>query len=201
MEIEHIFILTLPHRKDRLDNLTKQLDSFGLEYEVFYGIDGKKIIGNYECDNLNNACTFGHGQILQRAEMYGFDNCLVLEDDCELSHDFLDRITKLELPQDWNVCYLSGTHREPPIRIDDNISKCVRTLTTHAYLFNSSKDELFYMVNDLISDFRQPVDCYFVDEQSEFNFYVVNKPLAWQSGGFSDVNQREMYYEHLKEEI
>ena len=201
MIVERIFIITLQHRKDRLDKLTNQLDNFGLEYEVFNGVNGKKIKAKYECDNLNNGCTASHGQVLQRAFIYGLDNCLVLEDDCELPYDFLESLNALELPEDWNVCYLSGTHKEKPIKINETISKCVRTLTTHAYLFNSNNDELYYMVADLLNDFEQPVDGYFVDEQTEYNFYVLNKPLAWQGGGFSDVNQREMYYEHLKEEI
>lgn len=54
MKIDHIFIITLPHRTDRLDRLTNQLKSFNLEYEVFYGVNGKVIKAKYECDNLNN---------------------------------------------------------------------------------------------------------------------------------------------------
>lgn len=201
MIIDHIFIITLPHRKDRLDSITKQLDAFGLSYEVFYGVNGKAIRTKYDCDNMNNGCTASHGQVLQRAEIYGLNNCLVLEDDCELSEDFLTTIQALQLPEDWNVCYLSGTHREQPIKINDTISKCVKTLTTHAYIFNLENDDLFYMSSDLLDDFSQPVDCYFASEQSEFNFYVLNKPIAWQKGGFSDINGREMYYEHLKKSI
>jgi len=201
MIIDHIFIITLPHRKDRLDSITKQLDAFGLSYEVFYGVNGKAIRTKYDCDNMNNGCTASHGQVLQRAEIYGLNNCLVLEDDCELSEDFLTTIQALQLPEDWNVCYLSGTHREQPIKINDTISRCVKTLTTHAYIFNLENDDLFYMSSDLLDDFSQPVDCYFASEQSEFNFYVLNKPIAWQKGGFSDINGREMYYEHLKKSI
>jgi len=201
MIIDHIFIITLPHRKDRLDSITKQLDAFGLSYEVFYGVNGKAIRTKYDCDNMNNGCTASHGQVLQRAEIYGLNNCLVLEDDCELSEDFLTTIQALQLPEDWNVCYLSGTHREQPIKINDTISKCVKTLTTHAYIFNLENDDLFYMSSNLLDDFSQPVDCYFASEQSEFNFYVLNKPIAWQKGGFSDINGREMYYEHLKKSI
>lgn len=201
MIIDHIFIITLQHRKDRLDSITKQLDVFGLSYEVFYGVNGKAIRTKYECDNMNNGCTASHGQVLQRAEIYGLSNCLVLEDDCELSEDFLTIIQALELPEDWNVCYLSGTHREQPIKINDTISKCVKTLTTHAYLFNLKNDGLFYMRSALLDDFSQPVDCYFAAEQSKNNFYVLNKPIAWQKGGYSDINGREMYYEHLKESI
>ena len=201
MIIDHIFIITLPHRKDRLDSITKQLDGFGLSYEVFYGVNGKAIKTKYDCDNMNNGCTASHGQVLQRAEIYGLSNCLVLEDDCELSEDFLTEIEKLELPKDWNVCYLSGTHREQPIKINDTISRCVKTLTTHAYIFNLENDDLFYMRSGLLDDFSQPVDCYFASEQSEFNFYVLNKPIAWQKGGYSDINGRDMYYDHLKGSI
>ena len=54
-------------------------------------------------------------------------------------------------------------------------------------------------MNDLLTKFTQPVDCFFVDMQYNGNYYVFNKPLAWQAGGYSDVNQRDMYYDHLKD--
>lgn len=205
MKIDHIFIITLPHRTDRLDRLTNQLKSFNLEYEVFYGVNGKKIKTKYECDNMNNGCTASHGQVLQRAQIYGIDNCLVLEDDCVLSDNFVEEIEKLELPTNYDVCYLSGTHRELPIKINDTISRCVKTLTTHAYIANLNSFILLELSRYLLGNisnslFCYPVDCYFAEFQVN-NFYVLNKPLAWQSGGYSDINQREMYYEHLKQPI
>lgn len=214
MQLDYIFIITLPHRKDRLNSLTYQLDAFGLEYEVFNGVNGKNIKAKYESDNLNVGCTASHGQVLQRAQIMGLSNCLVLEDDCELSDDFLQRITDLQLPDNWDLCYLSGTHREQPIKINDTISRCVRTLTTHAYLINvksNVSDELTMLLSifsgtecgNLCLDvsFNQPVDCYFATLQKFNYFYVINKPLAWQKGGFSDVNGRDMYYDWLKDEI
>ena len=210
LKIDHIFIITLPHRKDRLYKLTSQLDFFDLEYEIFYGVNGKKIKAKYESDNMNVGCTASHGQVLQRASIMGLDNCLVLEDDCELSDNFLEQLQNLELPEDWNVCYLSGSHKEKPIKVNDTISRCVKTLTTHAYLIRNSFTRsgvvhtLSLFLNDWIGGFQQPVDGYFADLQNkgnEFNFYVLNKPAAWQRGGFSEINQRDMYYEWLKEEL
>lgn len=214
MQLEHIFIITLPHRKDRLNLITSQLDSFGLEYEVFNGVNGKKIKAKYESDNGNVGCTASHGQVLERAKIMGLSNCLVLEDDCELSNDFLQIITNLQLPNNWDLCYLSGTHREQPIKVNDTISRCVRTLTTHAYLINvksNACDELIMSLSifsgtecgNLCLDvsFNQPVDCYFATLQKFNYFYVLNKPIAWQKGGYSDINGREMNYEWLKKEI
>ena len=39
----------------------------------------------------------------------------------------------------------------------------------------------------------------FLGMECNGNYYVFNKPLAWQAGGYSDVNQRDMYYDHLKD--
>lgn len=214
MQLDHIFIITLPHRKDRLNSITSQLDSFGLEYEVFNGVNGKKIKAKYESDNGNVGCTASHGQVLQRAQIMGLSNCLVLEDDCELSDDFLQIITDLQLPDNWDLCYLSGTHREQPIKVNDMLSRCVRTLTTHAYIVKCSGYSFDALIEnlsiftcdregdmDIQKDFNQPVDCYFSDLQKHANFYVLNKPIAWQKGGYSDINGRVMHYEWLKEEI
>lgn len=205
MQLEHIFIITLPHRKDRLNLITSQLDSFGLEYEVFNGVNGKNIKAKYESDNGNVGCTASHGQVLQRAQIMGLNNCLVLEDDCELSDDFLQRITDLQLPNNWDLCYLSGTHREQPIKVNDILSRCVRTLTTHAYIANLKSNNLIelnqYLLGYDANPYTQPVDCYFAEYQNNSYFYVINKPIAWQKGGYSDINGREMNYEWLKKEI
>jgi GR25 family glycosyltransferase involved in LPS biosynthesis len=199
MRIDQIFILTLPHRQDNLYRLTSQLNLFGIDYEIFYGVNGKNIVTDYQCDNLNNGCTASHGQIIQRAKIMGLDNCLILEDDCILSDDFIQQLDSLKLPENWKVCYLSGSHREYPIKVNDVFSLCTKTFTTHAYIINSS---FFNEISDkLLTDYKQPVDCYFVDLQNEHEMYVLNKPAAWQSGGYSDVNKRDMYYDWLKDEI
>ena len=201
MQLDHIFIITLPHRKDRLNSITSQLDAFGLEYEVFNGVNGKKIKAKYASDNANVGCTASHGQVLQRAQLMGLSNCLVLEDDCELSDDFLQRINDLLLPDNWDLCYLSGTHREQPIKVNDTISRCVKTLTTHAYIVNIQKDSIYRLRHRLLYTFEEPVDCYFANLQKFNYFYVLKKPIAWQKGGYSDINGRVMYYEWLKEEF
>ena len=98
MTIDYIFIITLPHRADRLQNITKQLTDYGYQYEVFYGVNGKEIKRKYDCDNLNNGCTAAHGQIMQRAFIMGLENVLIVEDDCVLSDDFNDTIKGLTPP-------------------------------------------------------------------------------------------------------
>jgi len=149
MTIDYIFIITLPHRADRLQNITKQLNDFGYQYDVFYGVNGKEIKRQYDCDNLNNGCTAAHGQIMQRAFIMGLENVLIVEDDCVLSDKFNDTIKWLTPPDDWDVIYLSGTHREPPAKIDNTLSRCVRTLTTNAYLFNDKSPKNRWLMNDL----------------------------------------------------
>ncbi len=40
-----------------------------------------------------------------------------------------------------------------------------------------------------------------IADQKPYKLTKLNKPIAWQKGGYSDINGREMYYEHLKESI
>ena len=119
MNIDYIFVITLPHRSDMLNNIVKQLD--GLKYEIFYGVQGKEIKKQYECDNLNNGCTAAHGQIMQRAFIMGLENVLIVEDDCVFADNFKETIANFTPPDDWDVIYLSGTHREPPAKLNNTI--------------------------------------------------------------------------------
>lgn len=198
--IDHIFILTLQQRAERLKAITRQLDSFGMEYEPFYGVQGRKIRTLYPCDNLNNGCTASHLQMVQRAQIMGLNNCLILEDDVTLCDDFPDRIDELPdiLPDDWDMVYFSGSHREKPQIISERLCKVSWTLTTHAYLLRNT---MFDRVTKALPSLHQPVDCYYVEWQKEINAYLTNPPIAWQAGGYSDVQQREMYYPWLKEEV
>lgn len=209
MKIDRIFILTLPQSKARLDKLAAQLNLFGLDYEVFYGVQGKDIKFRYECDNLNNGCTASHAQVIQRALIMGLENCLVLEDDCELCDDFPKRLHELQLPKDWDLCYLGGTHIEKPVKITDDLYRCSNTLTTHAYIIKNTfmqagiMNTLSLVLSNRVGGFLQPVDCYFVDLQKEkmYNFYVVNPPMAWQRSSYSEIQKKQVSYPWLKEKI
>ena len=202
MNIEHIFIITLPHRLDRISSIKKQLDELSLSYEVFNGVNGRFIKTSYISDNMNVGCTASHGQVIQRAKIYGLNNCLILEDDCELSPEFLETINNLELPSDFDLCYLSGTHRKEPIFVNETISKCINTLTTHAYIVNLNSENISKLQSQLLNEsYTQPVDCYFSDMQQTGNFYVLNKPIAWQKAGYSDIVGRVMCYAWLKDNL
>jgi len=180
----------------------------------------KDIKFRYECDNLNNGCTASHAQVIQRALIMGLENCLVLEDDCELCDDFPKRLHELQLPKDWDLCYLGGTHIQKPVKITDELYRCSNTLTTHAYLINIADKNLATKIADeMITNgehgkaFTKPVDCYFVDFQkvkanifSEtfvpyYDFFVVNPPMAWQRSSYSEIQKKQVSYPWLKEKI
>ena len=68
MIVERIFIITLQHRKDRLDKLTNQLDNFGLEGFFFVGcfricFPPFFFVGvhqDHECFRSSEYCAFCH---------------------------------------------------------------------------------------------------------------------------------------------
>jgi glycosyl transferase family 25 len=71
--IDKIFYINLEKRKDRREEIEKELDTFGLNYERFEAIEtpGFGILG----------CGISHLSVLKLAKERKYKNILILEDD------------------------------------------------------------------------------------------------------------------------
>lgn len=105
-----IFLINLPYQKDRLVNMSKQLEDRGLKYEIFPAVVGKELTEDFILqfydktfyDNRNHSypmgmigCALSHFFIYEKMVKENIPQALILEDDVVLSSDFnLDFLTK-----------------------------------------------------------------------------------------------------------
>jgi glycosyl transferase family 25 len=197
MIIDKIYCINLDRRPDRWEQVKKEFAKHNLTVERFAGVEGRDFKKVYPADPGNCGCTLSHYFIIERAKLLGLDTVMIFECDAELHDNFNELLSVCfeNLPSDWGMLYLGGSHREKPVYVNDHILKVSRTLTTHAYIINSS---MFDAVIDTFKNLDQPVDCLYVELQKQFNVYVTNPPLAWQRGGFSDIVGRNMRYDWIK---
>jgi len=183
---DKIYCINLDRRPDRWHFAAKEFDKHRLNVERFPAIDANDFKATYPSDNANNGCTLSHYFIVERAKLLGLDAVMIFEDDVCLHHDFIPMLLNCmsDLPENWDMLYLGGSHREKPTPVTDSIYRVSKTLTTHAYIIRNT---IYDLVIDNFKNLNEPVDCLYAAWQKEYNFYITNPPLAWQRGGFSDI--------------
>jgi glycosyl transferase family 25 len=117
---DRIFIINLPHRTDRLRDMTAELEKADMaiassKVEVFPAIrpDGP---GSFTSTGAHGAF-LSHLSVLKKAQAQGLNKVLILEDDLEFKADFLQHQSALihELShQNWDIVhfgYCSTGHK------------------------------------------------------------------------------------------
>jgi hypothetical protein len=189
---DNIYIINLEHRTDRWQHCEEQMVKHGFTAEKFKAIGATEMIKGWQ------ACTLSHIAVLEDARQRGFERVLVLEDDFVFCDDFNDKFLSQYSPN-WQILYLGIGHKIAPILEQDfAFYKVIEGYTSHAVAY-ANVQELDDFLNEC-KKLETVIDVYLYqwfqrDKQTAYCFYP---NLAWQLGGFSDIEQREMYYEWLK---
>lgn len=212
------FVLSLLRRPDRKIEFSKSANIVGLTNWQFYQAidgnelewDGKSPLPTAErhlkmsieerqrisCGQI--ACRLSHQGILKTAKELNLPYCIIIEDDADFD-PFIHK--KLEnwlhqLPSDWEMLYL-GAHNYKPLRmVSDNIGKCVTSLSTIAYIVNSSA------YDKIISALDSPqildiIYCNDLNAKGLINAYCVKPNLVVQRSGFSDIEMLNVDYKQF----
>ena len=188
---DNIYIINLEHRTDRWQHCEQQMAKHGFTAEKFKAINATEMIKGWQ------ACTSSHIAVLEDARQRNFQRVLVLEDDFVL-HDDFNSIFSAKYSNAYQVLYLGIGHKQPPIEFEYSYYyKVVEGYTSHAVAYNDVQniDEFLIMAKELKHVIDEYLQMYFQTKGTAYCFYP---NLAWQLGGFSDIEQREMYYEWLK---
>lgn len=134
-----IYVINLPARADRRFEMQAQLQRIGLS------LDSEKVIlfeavrptelGGFPTIGAKG-CFMSHLSVLENALRKGFKTVLILEDDCNFTKDFLDRIALLDTNpwcDNWHIMY-GGTLTQ---RINNKNSTDFRLLPADQALMGS----------------------------------------------------------------
>lgn len=132
--IDKIFYINLEKRKDRREEIEKELNTFGLLYERFEAIEtpGFGILG----------CGLSHLSVLKIAKNKGYKNILILEDDFTFlvtKEEFEKLITKFfDEHIDYNICMISYNLLKKTESEYDFLWKSLDVQTASGYIINSN---------------------------------------------------------------
>jgi glycosyl transferase, family 25 len=222
MKIDKVFIINLEHRKDRRQQVTKELNRVGIEnFEFFNAIKPtKEMVKMWNPQFLNPipqwflktggdnmkyrigslGCMLSHIEIIKKCIEKNYDNVLILEDDTMFDikdglkfNQVLDTIVNQINNLDFGLLYLSGNHRGATIeKKTENIIKVQGTLTTGSYIINK---RVMKFIVDKIANYPREVDVFYSQYiQKVYPCYCITPHLTRQEAGYSDIVQQNVAY-------
>lgn len=186
---EKIYYLNLHRRPDRNQECISELSKYGIVADRFDAVDAKEL-------GLLSwmGCLLSNLEIIKTAKSKGFKNILILEDDVIFNENFELLFNNYinQVPDDWDMLYLSGNHNEhvgfSKNMISSNVIKCYMTYSTHSFAVKSSVYDL--IINYLTNIQTKPVDVLYTDIQKMCNAYSLSPGLTTQRVGFSDIENK-----------
>lgn len=190
---DKIYYINLERRVDRNEQCVHELNKNNIIAERFNAIDYKEM-------NLEPwmGCLLSNLEIIKESKSSGFDCVLILEDDVV----FVDKLEELfieyinQVPDNWDMLYLSGNHNQHCgshiNNISENVIKCTLTYSTHSFAVKSSVYDL--IIDYLTNNQNKPVDVLYTKIQSICNAYSLFPGLTTQRVGFSDIENKIVDY-------
>ncbi len=201
---DKIYCINLNKRKDRWKEITSHFNKYKIDVERFTAIEGnvfnwsnsKYTAGKPVAFNGACGCIASHLSIWKLAKQNNYKSVLIIEDDCDLEEDFLNKFTSAynEVPNDWDLLYLGGVHETlqgifSPDKIGNKVVQAKRIITTTCY---AMRDTVYdSAINIIERDLPNPytaIDGYLASEiQPKYKTYAFHPPLAWQRASHSDI--------------
>ena len=180
-------LINLNRRPDRLAEVTKQCDNFGVKFERIEAVDDRFI-----------GCNKSHYKAITHKHK---GNLLVLEDDVEFTTDaraiFDKAIT--QLPDNFDVLYLGANLRAPLKRYSDNLHKLKDCWCTQAVLYSQKACD--YIAANFNPETDQIFDEWMrIKGLNELNSFLVTPMIAFQSQSYSDLQLSDKSYTALMKE-
>ena len=204
-----VYLINIDSRTDRLENSHNELNRLNIyNYERFSAIVPNDIdIKNCKFINPNKllkknkeylkgavGCKMSHLEVLKKSLLCEEDLIMILEDDIAFEQDTIENLNLALLylkDKNWDILYLSSNlkKKDDAIKVNPNVLKIKKGLTTTAQIFQKSKIE---KIIDYIKISDKEIDNTYDDYLKEK--YCVYPMCAYQKKSFSDILCNETDY-------
>jgi glycosyl transferase family 25 len=195
--------VNLDRRPDRWRRVRARFERAGIgPVERFAAVDGERVgvPDVWEGREGVYGCLRSHVEVVAAARLDGLDSLLVFEDDVEFADDLGPRFARAfaQVPDDWNILYLGGTHRVPPSPVGDSVARVSRTLSTYAYAIHA---RAFESLIEIGNSRPEGIDLHLVRLQARLACYCVFPHAAWVEVDHSDIQGFEDNHWYLRESV
>lgn len=184
------FIINLDRRPDRLEKL-----NIPFEYNRFPAVDGRQLTPKERFRGIYG-CQQSHIKLLEMLKLQENDVVMVFEDDVVLCDDFEKKLqlAMKELPETWDLLYIGGHNRGKTKLYSEHLLHVEKVWCTHAYIIRKKFIDILLLK---IKARKWKVDVLFCDALPYGKCFMTTPLLAWQSGGYSDVENKVTENKHL----
>lgn len=210
------YFINLEHRKDRLEQITHELNRTGIQAERFDAYN----LTQEQCDEIGGirwqgesewrnklikgqySCTSSHLEIIKLAKQQNLDKVLILEDDCQFEQDINIKMIVNEVfkelkdkNMEWDMLFLGANLIIPPTKtLSPNLIKMNGAYCAHAYYVNKN----FYdKILEFSFDRYYTIDVYYNELMRHSNVYCIKPLLAVQQQSHSDIEGYKVNYEEV----
>lgn len=207
---DHVYLLNLNRRIDRLEKVSKKLKQFNIKFERFNAIDGNDINNFIPTTLLKNkfeyACLLSHISILKDAKEKKYKRILVFEDDIMISENFNEHFQKVKGLDDWEMLYLGAAQYDLPNKNYnwDNIKFkngfYIANITIGAFAYGINFNIYDKIINYFNNNSFSPIDIIFSDIiQPSNKSYVFYPNIIIADVSNSDIRpSRNVEYHKIK---
>ena len=199
-----VFLINLKRRPDRLVKSINEFYRHQIEAEFIEAIDGEELnlpeiisLDGLKASKGDIGCALSHAKVCRIAKERGLKNYLVFEDDIELAENFNERFEEYieQLPSDWDMIYLGGSHNGEIVPVTDNIVRGTKIFTTHAI---GIRETMYDALIGVWEKKNEKVDVAVSKLQGKFKCYAFNPFIAGQRPSHSDILNKFTDYKHLR---
>ncbi|MEM7557756.1 MAG: glycosyltransferase family 25 protein [Planctomycetota bacterium] len=211
---ERAFVISLPHRADRLQDFRRQFAecSWLPEIEHIPAIDGRRCPPpeNWKAGGGAWGCYRSHLNILETCLNENVASYCVFEDDAQLKRDFdvekYIRTAHSQLPDDWGQFYLGGAlmhvHSHKPTKQSSHLHRPFNVNRTHAFAVGrSGMASMYRHLCQLPFIPEEHIDHHLGrwHEQPKTPVYCLSHWMVGQHGSQSDISGRNEEIQFYKD--
>lgn len=199
--MKNVYYINLDTRTDRKVQVESELEALGWSYERFNAIKNK---------NGRIGCSMSHLKILQMAKEKNLEYVVVVEDDIQFTKPnvFNTQISQFLTSEiAYDVLLLAGNLFNCPTKqISTNVYQVFKCWTTTGYivkrhyydtLIHNIKQGILQLCKNPAQHGRYAIDAYWQVLQQQDSWYILRPRTVIQRPDFSDIEQRNINYNHL----
>ena len=199
----HKFCINLDRRPERWEQMRAKFERCGVrDVERFAAVDGAQAVipANWSDSPGAYGCLRSHLEIIEKAQLLGWPNVLIFEDDAALDPELPEKFASYfaQVPDDWEMLHFGANHMAAPVPVSANVVRITSANSTFSYALNRAVFDSFIELNTRA---LTAVDLNNRTLQTEHACYCFTPHLAWVEDLSSDVQVRQKYHWYLKESL
>lgn len=192
---DKIYCINLDRRPDKWEKSKAEFEKNNLIVERVSAIDGNNL-GETRISKWELGCVQSHLFVLRDMLAKGYEKILVFEDDIEFIPNvqkyFVDNVRLI--PANWQMLYFGGNHINPPVPVNNVISKISRTYTTASYGITKNTAQGIINRSEKRPIGQTQIDVMYSEIHHGSNCYTFSPKIAWQRPGWSDIQNGNQDY-------